>query len=136
MQSFCRLVDGWSECSDASDSFGRALCFLQSVHFSVGSHPVLGFFFCFESCRAGSEEACSRWRRPSWVIAFLPRSEGWPLLCTELRSSVLRPSVRRWVAGSPTATPGAGFSILTFPMSLWHSYWLISLSRIHLTLLA
>src|SRR5580692_352219 len=113
MQSFCRSVDGWSHHLGGSASFCSALHSLQRVPFSVASHPALGFCSCFALCKARLEEVCSRWHSPSWAIALLPRSEGWPFRCMELRPSALLPLVRRLEAGSQTTTPGAGSSTST-----------------------
>src|ERR1700677_662729 len=133
MQSFCRSVDGWSHRLGGSASFCSALHFLPRAPFSAASHPALGFCSCFASCKARLEEACSRWHSQFWVIALLPRSEGWPFRRMELRLSALLLLVQRWGAGSQTTSPGAGFSTSTSPSAFLHSYWSISWSKIHRT---
>ena len=60
--------------------FLTCIVFFTVSSFLCGIAASLGLFSYFESCRVLSEEACSRWLRPSWAIPLLPRSAAWLLL--------------------------------------------------------
>ena len=104
-------ISGW-----LAGALGRKRFFMACLGiFTVSSllcgiAPNLGLLLVFRVLQGGAVAACSQWPRLFWRIAFHRSSEAWRLPCMASRPSWRLPSDQPWAGGSPSTTPGGGFS--------------------------
>ena len=94
-----------------------------------GIAPSLGAIILFRVLQGAGGGGLQPMAQAILADTFPPRSAAWPS-----RSMASRPSSRRrsgppWADGSPTTTPGAGFSSSTCRWALWLCFWFIAWSK-------